>query len=277
MKIDHFKIKSHISHDAESNRIYLMSLHPDDFPDIINYLDHLARENTYTKLFAKVPATYSPAFLEAGYGIEAFVPCFFDGEEDALFLTKYLSDERRLPEEDALENFQKLLLQSPVKKNTHLASNFLLKPLGTADALTMVAVFEQVFDSYPFPIFDPAFLVKSMQEDGTRYFGIYDNEQLVAVSSAECCDEHKNAEMTDFAVLPAYRGKGFASVLLSFMEQELTNDGFQTFYTIARLHSIAMNKTFYDAGYKYTGTLTRNTQISGRIESMNVWYKRNFL
>ena len=276
MKNDQLNIKSLLSHDAASSRVYLMSLHPDDFPGIIHYLDRLAHENAYTKLFVKVPAQYGPAFLKAGYGIEASVPCFYDGKEDALFLTKYLSDERRLPEEDALANFQKILLQSPVSKTTQLDSNFILKPLGINDTFSMVTVFKQVFDSYPFPIFDPAFLVKSMQDDGTRYFGIYDDEQLVAISSAECCIVHKNAEMTDFAVIPAYRGKGFASYLLSFMEQELTKDGFLTFYTIARLYSIAMNKTFYDAGYQYAGTLTRNTQISGKIESMNVWYKHNF-
>ncbi len=277
MKGDSLQIKSHVSHDAESSRVYLMSLHPDDFPHIINYMDDLAQANTYTKLFAKVPAKYGPAFLKSGYGIEASVPCFYDGKEDALFLTKYLSDERRLPEEDALENFQKILHQAPVSKTTQIDPEFLLKPLGAADASSMVSVFKQVFDSYPFPIFDPAFIVKSMQEDGTRYFGIYDKEHLVAISSAECCNDYKNAEMTDFAVIPAYRGKGFASILLSFMEQELTKEGFLTFYTIARLHSIAMNKTFYDAGYQYAGTLTRNTQISGKIESMNVWYKLNIM
>ena len=34
-----------------------------------------------------------------------------------------------------------------------------------------------------------------------------------------------------------------------------------------------MNKTFLNAGYNYSGTLTKNTQIAGKIESMNVWYK----
>ena len=80
--------------------------------------------------------------------------------------------------------------------------------------------------------------------------------------------------MTDFAVLPTHRGKNLATHLLSFMEDALTKDGFKTFYSIARLHSIPMNKTFYNQGYQYAGTLNRNTQISGRIESMNVWYKK---
>jgi len=113
-----------------------------------------------------------------------------------------------------------------------------------------------------------------MQEYGTRYFGIFSDKKLVAVSSAECNDSKKNTEMTDFAVLPAHRGKQLSIHLLSFMEEALVKDGFKTLYTIARLRSIPMNKTFYNNGYKYAGTLTRNTQISGKIESMNVWYKK---
>ncbi|MEZ4485255.1 MAG: hypothetical protein R2864_11955 [Syntrophotaleaceae bacterium] len=35
-----------------------------------------------------------------------------------------------------------------------------------------------------------------------------------------------------------------------------------------------MNITFAKHGYSYGGTLTNNTQISGDLESMVVWYKR---
>jgi len=34
-----------------------------------------------------------------------------------------------------------------------------------------------------------------------------------------------------------------------------------------------MNITFSRMGYRYSGTLLNNTNISGRLESMNVWYK----
>jgi hypothetical protein len=34
-----------------------------------------------------------------------------------------------------------------------------------------------------------------------------------------------------------------------------------------------MNITFAKNGYEYAGTLKNNTNISGNIESMNVWYK----
>jgi hypothetical protein len=34
-----------------------------------------------------------------------------------------------------------------------------------------------------------------------------------------------------------------------------------------------MNFVFAGAGYAFGGTLVNNTGISGRLESMNVWYR----
>jgi beta-lysine N6-acetyltransferase len=265
--------QSRISHGAESSRVYLMDLHPTDFPQIIKQLDKIAADGEYTKQFAKVAAKYGPAFLNAGYVIEALVPEFYGGKEDALFLMKYTDAERQKPEAKELEAFQQLLLEPVDFEPTPIDSAYTLRPLGESDAEVMVPVFKQVFSTYPFPIYDPAFLIHSMREDGTRYFGAFCDGTLIAISSAECNEVKKNAEMTDFAVLPTHRGKRLAVHLLTFMEEELTKDGFKTFYTIARLHSLPMNKTFYNLGYKYAGTLTRNTQIAGKIESMNVWWK----
>jgi len=264
---------SKISHGSESSRVYLMDLHPNDFPQIIKKLENIANNGKYTKIFAKVAARYGPAFISAGYIIEAMVPGFYNGKEDALFIMKYISKERQKPETEALEAFQQLLLNPTNYKENKIERSYSLKALNINDADAMVPVFKKVFSTYPFPIFEPTFLIKSMQEDGTRYFGAYYNQELIAISSAECNQTKKNAEMTDFAVLPSHRGKKLAIHLLSFMEKELTQNGIKTFYTIARLHSLPMNKTFYNLGYKYAGTLTRNTQIAGSIESMNVWYK----
>ncbi|GAO30537.1 putative beta-lysine N-acetyltransferase [Geofilum rubicundum] len=238
--------QSRISHGSESSRVYLMDLHPADFPQIIEKLDKIAAEGRYTKLFAKVAAKYGPAFLNAGYVIEALVPEFYGGQEDALFLMKYTDAERQKPEAKELEAFQQLLLEPVEFEPTPIDNAYKLRPLNESDAEAMVPVFKQVFSTYPFPIYDPAFLIQSMREDGTRYFGAFCEGALIAISSAECNDVKKNAEMTDFAVLPTHRGKRLAVHLLTFMEEELTKDGFKTFYTIARLHSLPMNKTFYN-------------------------------
>ncbi|ASB50190.1 putative beta-lysine N-acetyltransferase [Alkalitalea saponilacus] len=266
-------IKSTISHCSDSSRVYLMDLHHDDFPKIISIIENMADENGYTKLFAKIPATYGPAFLNAGYVMEALIPGFYNGSEDALFMMKYKTEERAKPESEALEAFQQLLLKPANTKEIPMDADYTLKPLKEADATNMVPVFKEVFETYPFPIYDPDYLIKTMKEDDTRYFGAFFNNELIAISSAECNNTKKNAEMTDFAVISSHRGKRLAVHLLKFMEEELVKDGFKTFYTIARLHSLPMNKTFYNLGYKYSGTLHNNTQISGKIESMNIWYK----
>ena len=79
--------------------------------------------------------------------------------------------------------------------------------------------------------------------------------------------------MTDFAVLPEYRGQNLAFRLLVKMEQEMKYANIKTVYTIARLKVPGMNKTFLKSGYKFTGTLLNNTNIGGSIESMNIYYK----
>ena len=79
--------------------------------------------------------------------------------------------------------------------------------------------------------------------------------------------------MTDFAVLPKYRGHQLALHLLHEMEIHMIDAGYRLLYTIARAASYGMNTTFARAHYHYGGTLINNTQISGSIESMNIWYK----
>jgi putative beta-lysine N-acetyltransferase len=79
--------------------------------------------------------------------------------------------------------------------------------------------------------------------------------------------------MTDFATLPDFRGNNLALLLLREMEAHMRLAKYNTLYTIARSMSPGMNITFAKNSYEYAGTLKNNTNISGNIESMNVWYK----
>lgn len=264
--------QSIIQHGKGSNRIYLMDFSPADFPDIIHEMDVLAEDNGYGKSFVKIPAHYSPLFLQAGYETEAVVPKFYSGREDALFMAKYFDPLRRRLTSNELKRFQKLLLSKGNTDIHPLDASYQLKLLTKDDAHQMAELFSQVFESYPFPVFDPSFLRHEMTAN-TVYFGVFHNSELVAISSAECNPKYKNAEMTDFAVLTSQRGKKIASHLLRAMEHFLIKKGYLTFYTIARLNSPSMNKTFMNLNYSYAGTLVNNTQIAGQIESMNVWYK----
>ena len=54
---------------------------------------------------------------------------------------------------------------------------------------------------------------------------------------------------------------------------EMKDKDIKMAYTIARAVSYGMNITFCKRGYTFAGTLINNTNISGGIENMNVWYK----
>lgn len=266
--------RSKIQHGKHSNRAYLMSLSPDDLPAIIPYLDLLAITRGYSKIFAKIPVAAKQSFIQSGYEAEAAIPDFFQGEEEALFLGKYFSPERmeeKHPEvvEQTLEvALEKPLLDGVPELEPHLSC----RQMRSADTAQMTELYRQVFASYPFPIHDELYLEQTMRED-VIYFGIWEKDNLIALASAEVDRHGGNAEMTDFATRPDYRGRGLANYLLAQTERAARRRGVKTAYTIARAYSPGMNITFARNGYTFSGTLTHNTQISGKLESMNVWYK----
>ena len=95
---------SQIQHGRDNDRIYLMKLDPADLPGITAQLDALAAEKRYTKIFAKVPEPYAPAFLEHGYCREGAIPNLYHGETGAAFLGKFIDPRRKIdPQRDAVE------------------------------------------------------------------------------------------------------------------------------------------------------------------------------
>ncbi len=266
---------STIHHGKTSNRIYLMKLSPETAPQLIPKLDKLAGRNGYTKIFAKVQAHVLPVFILNNYEIEAFIPRFYNDKIDCLLVSKFVDTERKIIPVNELEILQDLLRngKEPERKENKNGLNYKIRRLGTNDAEPITEIFKKVFETYPFPVHDPRYIEETMEQHGTQYFGVTNGTKLIGVSTAEIDMENKNAEMTDFAVLPEFRGQNIAFSLLDKMESAMENAGIKTCYTIARLNQPGMNKTFLKAGYKYTGTLVNNTNIGGKIESMNILYK----
>lgn len=265
---------SFIQHGKFNDRIYLMKLADQDYPGIVKRLDDLAQQNNYTKIFAKVRNKHLKKFLSDDYKQEAYIPDFYADGEKAFFLGKFLDNKRKkIANQERIDKvIQVAKGKSKIKNSPHLDPQFDYRIVEKADAEDMVKVYKQVFPTYPFPIHDPDYIRKTM-DDNLIYFSIWKDEELIALSSSEMDREEKNVEMTDFATLPKYRGNSFALFLLDKMEGKMEQLGIDTFYTIARSVSFGMNITFAKMGYKYTGTLKNNTNISGNIESMNVWYK----
>ncbi|MBI9081596.1 MAG: putative beta-lysine N-acetyltransferase [Pseudodesulfovibrio sp.] len=271
-EIIHFD-KSIIQHGPANDRVYLMKLDPADLPEITNDIYNLAKQNGYTKLFAKVPAQAISHFAALGFVNEARVPFMHKGESAGYFMSKYLDQSRAIPQN--LERISKVLELADQKADTQpkQTSNSEIIRLSLENADDLAALYGEVFESYPFPVNDPAFIRKSMLSN-TTFFGIMTDDRLMAAASMEIDAEWQCSEMTDFATLPEYRGKGAAGKLLLAMDHAAEALPLNTLFTIARAESFGMNIVFARAGYTFCGTLHNNTQIAGKLESMNVWHKQ---
>lgn len=269
--------KSVIQYGKHSDRIYLMKLAREDVRQILRVMNRMAQDHGFTKLFAKVPADVANEFKTDGFRPEAQIPGFYNGEEEVMFMGKYFDEERKNLTKEEKERLQKVFKASIDKRIGHieepeLPSNMECRIARKEDIMDMSEIFKKVFETYPFPIHDHAYLKETMEKH-VVYFGVWEDGKLVAVSSSETDPGSSSVEMTDFATLPEKRGAGLATFLLRKMDEEMTKKGFKTAYTIARAMSFGMNITFAKRLYRFGGVLIHNTNIGGNIESMNVWYK----
>ena len=263
-----------IQHGPLNRRVYLMKLADADPAGLCAELEQFAKDREYSKIFAKTPSSQAPKFLEAGYDEEAVIPGYYNGEEAASFLALYLNPKRAVAEnQERIDEVLAMALQKQgAGKSKPLREDAAIRVCAPEDAEEMSVIYKQVFPTYPFPIDKPEYIRETM-ESNVVYFGVEVDRKLVALSSGEMDKAAMSAEMTDFATLPKWLGNGFAVHLLAAMEPEMQKRGIKTGYTIARAVSPGMNITFAKLGYVFAGCLKNNTNISGQIESMNVWYR----
>lgn len=276
MQKDTIEIFHHavIQHGKFNDRIYLMKLGEASPAALLPQLLKLAQENGYSKIFAKIPASQEQFFVDTGFEVEAGIAKFFRGRETASFLGYYLDEDRRV-EKNAreLDDIRDLALQySGRDHQIQPDEKFSFRRCEQKDVEIMAKIYAEVFPTYPFPISSPEYLLETMKTH-VGYFCAECDGRLVALSSAEKDVSALNVEMTDFATLPDWRGNGLAVKLLDVMEAAMREKKFKTAYTIARAVSPGMNITFAKMNYSYCGRLINNTNISGNIESMNVWAK----
>ncbi|MBC8208292.1 MAG: putative beta-lysine N-acetyltransferase [Desulfobulbaceae bacterium] len=261
-----------IQHGPYNDRIYLMKQGEDK--SLAADLIAMAKQHGYSKIFVKIPAGSSGQFAGVGYVEEAAIPRFYNDSETGIFMGYYLSEARSFEINPA--SLDKILHLAHDKAETPIRplneSEFTLRQCQVSDVEEMAAIYGALFTTYPFPIHEPSFLLDTMQKN-VDYFGIERNGKFIALSSAEIDRSAQNVEMTDFATLPEYRGNSLAVHLLRRMEKEVARKGIKTSYTIARAVSASMNITFAKLGYSYGGRLKNNTNISGKIDSMTIWYK----
>lgn len=262
-----------VQHGKFNDRVYVKDYKYALDPYLINQIQLLAKDFDYGKIIAKIPKEAWVKFSRNNFELEAKIPKFYNGRKPCLFMAKY-NNKRRKKIRNRKEILN-ILNQLKNQENLELApleEAYSIRVLVKKDIHEMVQLYKTVFETYPFPIHDEKFIENAMLGENI-YFGLFDHKKLVGISSCEMSTVEENVEMTDFAILPDYRDKQLTEHLLKKMEQAMKDMGIKTAYTIARSISLPINATFSTAGYTYAGTLWNNTQISGNIESMNIWYK----
>ena len=262
-----------IQHGKYNDRVYLIKASKESSADLPQKLINLARQYEYSKVFAKISRKQLECFRKNGYLIEAEVPGLYP-DDDGLFLGFYQASKRKEEKESSLydKNIE-LALKNQNKKSKPLdTKKFLIRPCNEGDVEKMAEIYKNIFATYPFPIHDPEYIRFTMEKN-VDYFCVQVGKNIVALASAEKDEKDLNVEMTDFATLEDWRGHNLGVHLLKRMEAEMKDQGIRTAYTIARAASAGMNITFARLGYSFGGRLINNTNISGKIESMNVWYK----
>lgn len=263
---------STIYHGHYNNRVYIMKA-TKNYEDVVNYSEEISKKNNYGKIIMKTTLNNGSKLRFKDYKIEAHIANFYKNNEDVVFLAKYLNKNREKTKD--LMKINDVLEKAKCKKivkNFKLPENLKIISLNKEHAEEMAIIYKKVFKSYPFDIFNPEY-IKTTMDENIEYAGIMINGKLVSIASAEKDEHNKNAEMTDFATLPQNQGNGYAFYLLNYLEKKMKHQDYKTLYTIARAISYPMNITFKKSGYKHSGKLINNTNISGNIETMNVWYK----
>ncbi|MCF8054923.1 MAG: putative beta-lysine N-acetyltransferase [Deltaproteobacteria bacterium] len=252
-----------IQHGSYNDRVYLLKMFGDIAPGFPQRLIEFAQG--YSKIFAKIPARAWAGFGDAGFVVEARIPLFYQGREDALFVCFYLQPWRAIEKNEQMAEVEGVKL---AKKQATVE----IRPCLLGDIPQMAELYASVFPTYPFPIQNAGYLAKTLGE-GVEFWCAEIAGDIVALSSAEQDTANENVEMTDFATAPRWRGYGLGAELLKVMEEAMRKKGMKTAYTIAREKSVGMNAIFARAGYSVGGRLINNTNIAGGIESMVVWYK----
>lgn len=264
--------KSLIQHGYFNNRIYLINIHPDDIDSVRKRINYLQLVYSYEKIILKVPQSLVKFFKTPDTRIEAKIERYYQGVEDAVFLSRFFNiiraDERA--NYQIQRNIQTCLENRLPSIHKDISQSIIIREASPADIPGICTLYEKVFETYPFPIKEPQYLKKIM-ECGIPFIVGEMGNKIVAAGSCEIDSYASAVEMSDLAVDPKYRSFGFSKKILTFMEEKMENMGIKIAFTICRAEPLQINRLFAGFGYQYGGTLIKNTNICGKVESMNIW------
>ncbi|MCY8377089.1 putative beta-lysine N-acetyltransferase [Bacillus inaquosorum] len=203
---------------------------------------------------------------------EGFLKGYYLGHP-ACLMVRYLTEKRRqtdsyIEEQETIE----ALYRTAPHHRSETTPVFTMRKAKTNDMYQLSMLYKKVFRTYPTPVFDPAYIEKTMNEN-TMYYVMFDHDRLISAANADINPELGHAEITDCAVLPEYRGRSLTSLLIGALEKEMAEKDIFHVFSLARAASFGMNAVLYHSGYQYGGRLINNCYIAEGLENMNIWCK----
>lgn len=266
------EIKIYVDHT--NSRIKIIDFNTISLKNLLRIIDFSSKENL-GKIICNCHNEFLGVFTEAGFQLEGILDGYFKGK-DALCMSYFIDKNRKIIK----DNFSKdsVLKQSLEVNNSYVYkanSKYYIRTATESDIKEMIELFSNVFSTYPSPVYDKNYLKETMNEK-VLYKVAIDNGKIVSVASADMNVENLNAEMTDCATYPNYRGKGILSDLIYALELELKNRGFMTLYSLSRAINPGVNFVLSKHNYNFRGRLINNCDICGNFEDMNIWVKNIF-
>jgi beta-lysine N6-acetyltransferase len=240
--------------------------------NILGEVIEFAKEKTLGKIIANCPANDLKVLEENGFTNEGTIESFYMGE-DAFCPSFFIKPERSVSRHPKRED--SIVRMALEKKGTYKPrkTGLEIRTAAQEDIPMMTDIFKTIFESYPTPVHEEDYLEKVM--DNRIYFkAAFDNGRIVSIASADMDKKNLNAEITDCATYPEYRGRGLLSKLISAIEKDIKEMGFLSVYSLSRAINPGINISLSKLSYDYTGRLVNNCDICGGFEDMNIWCKK---
>lgn len=234
---------------------------------------HFSSKQHLGKIICNCDIESFEIFVHAGFELEGKIDGYFKGK-DAFCMSYFISSDRKI-----CSNFSKkelLVKQCLDVQNTFIhhdnSSKYCIRNAIKSDIEDMIKLFSTVFSKYPSPIYDKEYLKQTMNEKVLYKVAVH-NGKIIGVASADMDKENLNAEITDCATYPDYRGNGILSNIIYSLESNLKHMGFISLYSLSRAINPGINIVLSKHNYKFTGRLINNCNICGIFEDMNIWVK----
>lgn len=259
--------------DLTNKRIKVLNYRIQDWQKAVSWLDRAAGQHQLGKILFNIRRSENHVLENFGYILEGVIPAFFRGE-DALCYSRFTDFDRSKSQyyETEEEILTKIKNEQHRAETKELPAGLKVNKIGHEQAGDLVALYRKIFSTYPSPLLNPDYVRKVMNTH-VSFWGAFNSDTVISAASAEMDLPNCNAEITDCATLPEYRGQGLLSHLIIILEKEMQAREIGSLYSLARAGSYGMNAALYRLGYEYKGRFINNCHIGGRFEDMNLWTK----